>query len=45
MVERKNGQKLKVLKTDGGCEYVSNDFRRFYDKEGIVHEVVPPYPS
>lgn len=43
MVERKNGHKLKVLTTDGGCEYVSKDFQRFCDQKGIVHEVVAPY--
>lgn len=28
---------------DGGGEYVSNDFWKFYDQGGIVHEVEPPY--
>ena len=43
MVERQSGRKLKVLRTDGGGEYVSKDFERLCEKEGIVHEVVPPY--
>lgn len=43
MVERESGQKLKVHKTDGGGEYVSNDFGKFCDQEGVLHEVVPPY--
>ena len=43
MVERQSGRKLKVLRTDGGGEYVSKDFDRLCEKEGIVHEVVPPY--
>ena len=43
MVERKSGRKLKVLGTDGGGEYVSKDFERLCEKEGIMHEVVPPY--
>ena len=43
MVERQSGRKLKVLRTVGGREYVSKDFDRLCEKEGIVHEVVPPY--
>lgn len=43
MVERQSGHKLKVLKMDGGCEYVSKHFERFCNQEGIAHEVVPSY--
>lgn len=43
MFERQIVHKLKVLKMDGEGEYVSKDFERFCDQEGIVHEVVPPY--
>ena len=43
MVERQSGRKLKVLRTDGGGEYVSKDFDMLCEKEGILHEVVPPY--
>ena len=43
MVERQSDRKLKVLRTDGGGEYVSKDFNRLCEKAGIVHEVVPPY--
>lgn len=43
MVERQNGHKVNVHKTDGGGGYVSNDFGKFYDQEGIIHGVVPPY--
>ena len=32
-----------MLKTDGGGEYVSNDFGKFCDQEGIIREVVPTY--
>ncbi|MCI53990.1 copia-type polyprotein, partial [Trifolium medium] len=28
---------------DGGGEYVSKEFDTLCEKEGIVHEVVPPY--
>ena len=43
MVERQNAHKLKILKTDDGGEYVSNDFGKYCDEKGIVHEVVPSY--
>lgn len=43
MIERQSGHKLKVLKIDSGGEYASKDIERFYDEEGIVHEVVTPY--
>lgn len=43
MVERQSGHKIKVLKMDGGCDYVSNDFGRSCDQEEIVYEVVPFY--
>ena len=43
MVEIQSGRKLKVLRTDGGGEYVSKDIGKLYEKEGIVHEVVQPY--
>ena len=45
MVERQSGQKLKILRTDGGGEYVSKDFDKLCEKEGIVHEVAPPYTT
>src|ERR1051325_348007 len=32
MVERQSGRKLKVLRTDGGGEYVSKDFDRLCEK-------------
>ncbi|PNX94022.1 equilibrative nucleoside transporter 3-like protein [Trifolium pratense] len=42
-VERQSGQKLKTLRTDGGGEYMSHEFAKFCDSEGIVHDIVPPY--
>ena len=30
---------------DGGEEYVSNDFGKHCDEEGIVHKAVPSYTS
>src|ERR1051325_276383 len=43
MVKRQSGRKLKVMRTGGGGEYVSKYFDKLCEKEGIVHEVVPPY--
>ncbi|GAU29060.1 hypothetical protein TSUD_278170 [Trifolium subterraneum] len=43
VVERQSGHKLKVLRTDGGGEYVSHDFAELCESEGINHEVIPPY--
>ena len=35
MVERQSGRKLKVLRTDGGGEYVSKDFESYVKKKGL----------
>jgi len=43
MVERQCGEKIKLLRTNGGGEYTSVEFERFCDIEGIVHETTPPY--
>ncbi|GAU45882.1 hypothetical protein TSUD_401080, partial [Trifolium subterraneum] len=43
VVERQSGHKLKVLRTDGGGEYVSHDFAELCESEGIFHEVIPSY--
>jgi len=43
LVEKQSGYKIKTLRTDGGGEYVSSEFEVFCTKEGIVHDVVPPY--
>lgn len=43
LVERQSGQKIKVLRTDGGGEYTSTEFNNFCENHGIVHEVTPPY--
>ncbi|MCI20774.1 retrovirus-related pol polyprotein from transposon tnt 1-94 [Trifolium medium] len=43
MAEKQSDHKLKVLKTDGGGEYLSSEFTEFCEARGIVHEVIPPY--
>lgn len=34
--------KNKTLRTNGGGKYVSKDFGKNCDQEGVVHEVAPP---
>jgi len=41
--ERQCGEKIKVLRTDGGGEYTSLEFGRVCESVGITHEVTPPY--
>jgi len=43
LVEKQSGRSLKVLRTNGGGEYTSNEFERFYNGHEVVHEVVAPY--
>jgi transposase InsO family protein len=42
-VEKESECSIKKLRTDGGGEYVSNEFAKFCEQEGIVHEVIAPY--
>jgi transposase InsO family protein len=41
--EKQSGQKIKILRTDGGGEYNSIEFQKFCDDNGIEHEVTAPY--
>jgi len=31
------------LRTYGGGEYTSKEFKAFYTSQGVVHEVIAPY--
>ena len=42
-VENQSGQTLKILRTDGGGEYNSTEFRNFCEENGIEHKVTAPY--
>ena len=41
-VERSSGQKVKILRSDNGGEYISKKFEAHLKKEGIRHEVTIP---
>ena len=43
LVEKQCESKLKVLRSDGGGEYMSNEFKSYCTKEGIELEVIAPY--
>ncbi|CAJ2628653.1 unnamed protein product [Trifolium pratense] len=43
VVEKQAGRKINVLRSDGGGEYTSHNFRSFCKKEGISHEVTPQH--
>lgn len=42
-VEKQSGYFIKVLHTDGGGEYTSNEFKKYCEEHGIQHEVTFPY--
>ena len=42
MVEKSSGYQLKVLRTDNGGEYTSNEFQDYLQQEGIHHELTVP---
>jgi transposase InsO family protein len=42
MVEKQAERKVKILRTNNGMEFCSNEFKLFYRKEGIVrHHTIP----
>jgi len=43
LVERQSELKIKILRTDGGGEYNSKEFKEFCETKGIEHEVIAPY--
>ncbi len=42
MVERATGRKLKVLRSDNGGEYKSDQFVEYLRSEGVRHELTVP---
>lgn len=43
MVENYQNTRIKILRTDNGCEYCSNAFQNFLKHEGIIHQKTNPY--
>lgn len=42
-VEKQTGSKIKVVRSDNGREYLSNQFTQFLKHEGIVHQLSAEY--
>ena len=43
LVENQTGRKIRVLKTDNGGEYTSNEFMEYCSSEGIKKEHTVPH--
>ncbi|KAK2398342.1 putative mitochondrial protein [Trifolium repens] len=43
LIEKESEKSIKILRTDGGGEYTSNEFEDFCRSQGISHEVTAPY--
>ena len=43
MVESESGCKIKMLRSDNGKEYTSNEFNVFYEDMGITHQLTVSY--
>lgn len=41
--ENQNGQRLKILISDGGGDFESTKFKKLCEENGIEHEVTSPY--
>ena len=42
LVKVQTSTKIKSLQTDGGGEYMSQEFQTFYQNEGIHHRISTP---
>ena len=42
-VELATGRKIRILRTDGGGEFCSQEFEKFLDNNGIQHQKTTPY--
>ena len=41
--ETQTGKNIKILRSDGGGEYVSGDFKAYLKSKGIIHEMTNAY--
>jgi hypothetical protein len=44
-VENQSEKRIKTLRSDGGGEYTSHEFRALCEANGIKHEITAPYTS
>lgn len=44
-VENQIEKKIKILRSDHGGEYTSNEFAMFCEEHSIIHEISAPYSS
>ncbi|WVZ01111.1 hypothetical protein V8G54_027180 [Vigna mungo] len=42
-VENESERQIKLLRTDGGGEYTSHEFKKYCSDQGIIHEITAPY--
>jgi len=42
-VERESGRQIKMVRSDGGGEYKSNEFKKHYEELGLQHNITCPY--
>jgi hypothetical protein len=45
IVEKQSEKMIKILRTDGGGVYTSNEFKRLCEDAGIQHEVTAPFTA
>ena len=43
LIEKEIDKKVKPLRRNNGGEYVSNEFKNFYEKESILQELIAPH--
>ena len=43
LVEKESGKQVKALRRDNGGEYISNEFKNFYNRERIRRELIVPH--
>jgi len=43
IIEKQNGYKIIIMRSDQGGEYTSNDFEAFCTQQGIKHQTTPAY--